>query len=779
MSHTSSSRQQRRDNDAEWIQLPEIDISEAFDPLNTRSDSNPKTVHPQIIDGDSRDLYSLSTPSHPQSNHYRSASGDSEAQNLLGEPEPFDRGLPSHNYTQSIVSDNVGLHDHNQIGRSINVYGNATAFSKITTTRLWAPYTLRKPFLAAMASISFSLAIILVVLCWRSAHNKGLGRDDGSSMLLMGWRYTPTFIAVLFAQGMVMVLDDVQRTEPFARLCARTLGSDSHVYKHTFRFVPKVWWKMFFAGFDKKQHSGRRNMVLSLSALTTGLSLLVISTLSSSLLLSEQVVITSPVELHRYATDNDGSIPIRARRDTYFHATSAFQYNASSSVWATDDYIVFPLVLQHNESLGGSVPNGIWKAETKVCQVESSCKPMSVETRDSVNLTYLEEWDSRSFTDYSADPDSISQSKNQTMDYPTKRLGLKDDDGCEIQVINTPKGARSILRGGPLWTNLSASHVSWRSFADARNGFPFVSYAGWSPLSDSPLVEFSDECIGKNLLLVTTPWEDPNAEGNDTSGDWADFESQVQICETIYYEAMTPVTVTAAKAQTIVTFDTLDYKQRRQPLADGMLDIELLDQLTYKGNRPDYKVLSKVYGGYARLDGLLEPLTYSSNSNNTIMIRDGTLAEKSINLRGRFFTELVYSSLINQESSSLEAVSGESTTTEQRIVVATGVAAALAVLFLVAGCFLGYMMWAASIRRRPLLLKTDPATAAGVAVYFLDALSDATNIRTFDELRASRSIDERLHSTKHTWTRLKRFQWSEQPKRKPSRVVIVLVSRIP
>lgn len=37
-------------------------------------------------------------------------------------------------------------------------------------------------------------------------------------MVLFGWRFTPTLIAVLYAQMTVILFEDVKRTEPFARL---------------------------------------------------------------------------------------------------------------------------------------------------------------------------------------------------------------------------------------------------------------------------------------------------------------------------------------------------------------------------------------------------------------------------------------------------------------------------------------------------------------------------------------------------------------------------------
>jgi uncharacterized membrane protein len=62
------------------------------------------------------------------------------------------------------------------------------------------------------------LSVVLAILAWYSAIHHGLGKDDGSVGRFFGWRYMPTLIAVLFTQALVMIVEDVKRTEAFARL---------------------------------------------------------------------------------------------------------------------------------------------------------------------------------------------------------------------------------------------------------------------------------------------------------------------------------------------------------------------------------------------------------------------------------------------------------------------------------------------------------------------------------------------------------------------------------
>jgi hypothetical protein len=64
--------------------------------------------------------------------------------------------------------------------------------------------------------VSLILSVVLAVLCWYSNKSHGLGNDDGSTRLFIGWRYTPTIIAVLFTQALVQTAEGVERTEVFA-----------------------------------------------------------------------------------------------------------------------------------------------------------------------------------------------------------------------------------------------------------------------------------------------------------------------------------------------------------------------------------------------------------------------------------------------------------------------------------------------------------------------------------------------------------------------------------
>ncbi|KAI8939300.1 hypothetical protein NX059_003090 [Plenodomus lindquistii] len=619
----------------------------------------------------------------------------------------------------------------------------------------WIPYTLRKSYLFAIAAIALSLSIALIVLCWYSSRNQGLGRDDGSAKLLMGWRYTPTVIAVLFVQTLVLLFEDVQRTEPFAQLSrvhpAETLSNQREA---ALQLVSKVWWKTFFIGLNKKKNGGRTNTVLSISALTTGLGLLLFSTLSSSLLVSEQVIIVRPVDLRRFALDSNGSLPLNARRDTYFHTISGVDYNASATVWVTDEFVIFPFEVPDLESENESISEGLWEAETTVFQAEGSCIPMSIETLGTTNLSFTYEWDNRTFTKYSLKPDNVSYTTNDTNRAEQPMVSLTADNGCRIQIIDPPRVPRSIADGGVLWTNMSTSHISWKQFSQDQGGKPWVPYFGWSPMLDAPLVEFSDECLGQNLLFVSEQWKTLVDDATTPPVLFGpEFRARAELCNMTYHQAAMLVTATKTQGSTRATFDKDQFKARREPLKDDTLDLEYADHLAFAGIKPNDKDMSRAFGGYKIAAGMSEALASPSQSNNTVMINDPDLVNKANRLRGRFFGELVYSSLTNRENPSIESTAGHSTTIEQRIVVVVGVAAAIAALLFCVTCYLLFMLWKASPKHRALKLRTDPTTVAGVIDYLHHEGSAILDATLAADTRKSTAIDTKSANVSSVWSK--------------------------
>lgn len=581
------------------------------------------------------------------------------------------------------------------------------------SNRDWRPYTLRPAFLASMAFVSLALAVALAVISWYSAKHNGLRKDTDTAALLMARRYLPTILAVFFTQVVVMISNDIKRTEPFARL-ARTeqLGVE-----HTLLYTPKAWWSTISEGFARKRNAGRIGWTLVLSSLITGICILAVSTLSSSLLASEPVVLRSEVGMQRF---NPTPIAVEPRRQVYFHTASGFLFNASTSMWVSDDYVVSPFGPTELRDYPDFLPEGVWSMETKVLQMDSSCRGLQFKGLKTRNISSVTEV---------YDPPGAHISYNSAS-YGVYRMGfmnqsssrsyygftLDSDDGCNIQ-INAAIGSRGdhriVTNGGLYWTNLSSSYIAYDQWAQGR-GMPVWSRATeWSPLDEGLILDFSKECIGRNLLMVTTPWATSKARQMRKEG----FQVRAEICTPRYFEVMTNVTATVTSDERSVALDEDYIRNHRTEVSSDVLDTIAVQDLTFGRDRLDYLSRAKTLLGNWAYEGLSESLAAIFSFNNTVMLETGTLADEANRLSKRFFGELLLSAITEQRPEVLRAFQGQATSIEQRIVVVTETAATLSVLLFLCSCYLLYLFTSESRHRRPLNLSSDPATTFGCGAY--------------------------------------------------------------
>lgn len=258
-----------------------------------------------------------------------------------------------------------------------------------------------------------------------------------------------------------MIAKDVKRTEAFARMAS----PEPVTADHTLFYIPKVWWKSVFTGLSPKRSGGYRRWILSLSSLAAGVSVLFISTLSSSVFVTRDVVLRTDTQLQRYTPQQNGSIVLLPKRDTYTRAISGFLYNSTTSLWVSDSRVALPFTTP--ETNPPILEEGTWQAKTKVLKLESSCISMTLVEKTDINITFTSTGTSRC---------------NGTCSMPSRGLKLRSQDGCEIQlqtpiavsieastgsVISNPIDGYFTdilaLQGGMMWTNLSSAYVSWQS----------------------------------------------------------------------------------------------------------------------------------------------------------------------------------------------------------------------------------------------------------------------------------------------------------------------------
>ena len=207
--------------------------------------------------------------------------------------------------------------------------------------RNWIPSALRWYFILLPTITALAFGIAIVVMMWYSQNHHGLGVDNGSSAILFGWRFTPTLFAVLYTQLTVILFDDAKRTEPFARLAQAP--SEGASAQGTILQAPRAWWAVFSDVIFKRKTTGKTSWCLLCSALVNVIALLAISPLSSALVTSEEVVISRSIDCTRVVPDASTQLPLTANRETYFRTMAALLRNISTSAWAHDSSVIFPV----------------------------------------------------------------------------------------------------------------------------------------------------------------------------------------------------------------------------------------------------------------------------------------------------------------------------------------------------------------------------------------------------------------------------------------------------
>jgi hypothetical protein len=101
---------------------------------------------------------------------------------------------------------------------------------------------------------------------------------------------------------------------------------------------------------------------------------------------TRDVVIRTATQLQRYTPQQNGSIVLLPKRDTYTRASSGFVYNATTSLWVSDSHVVLPFTTP-----GTNPPileEGTWAAKTKVLRMESMCTSLELVEKTDINIMF-------------------------------------------------------------------------------------------------------------------------------------------------------------------------------------------------------------------------------------------------------------------------------------------------------------------------------------------------------------------------------------------------------
>lgn len=403
----------------------------------------------------------------------------------------------------------------------------------------WLPYTLRWPWLSLIIAFPLGLELVIIIFHSISVHNSGLVDSDGSHNIRLASKFLPTLLAVIYVLSLSVLLDDVKRTEPFARL-ASAAGAPANK-SLTWKAGP--WWTALSRSFPGRRGGLRTSWAMFWGAFAFMLGTLVVSPLSSTLMVPQSVVFTQKTDFS--LLDITDSLPLRATplSTTYFRTVSNVLQNVSTSAWITDKYAVLPA---WPEGLGVaplgpvlSSDSATWRAAATVFGIELYCEPLTFEHYAHGNVT--------------------NRQRGETVDGSI--VTFSSPSGCTAEYRLILDNSDYISMGVSAWTRVVDQTLNY--------GFDvtFVS------------CESQDEIIVMMSALPSRVSE-PLAEN---------FKSGGQVCQTVPYMAESvPVEVTLKAEESIVSIDEAKYNSSRAPLSGDTADMHLFREVFFSMDWPTY-----------------------------------------------------------------------------------------------------------------------------------------------------------------------------------------------
>jgi hypothetical protein len=560
---------------------------------------------------------------------------------------------------------------------------------------------------------------ILVYLSIYSKQNHGIGQDDGSSAILFGWRFTPTLIAVLYAQMTVILFEDVKRTEPFTRLAKAPAGGTSAY--GTLLQTPRAWWSIFIDVCFRRKKLGHTSWSLICAALINVITLLVISPLSSALLTSEEVLIPKSIDFSRIVPKSNTQIPMTPTRETYYRTMNAVLRNVTTSAWLTDTSLAFPFwpasaSAQFGPSLESSF--GAWNAETTTLRSAYECQEMALESADLGSKQY-----SGVYTTQRYGPFNGTQ--------PMITFVLTSRDGCRYELTMHP-AVDLAVSGGVTWSNASAF------FRTSTSNLPMggrLYVSGVGPTQMYARIKTSNQCNGRDIITLSSAWTvplerepygSPFTPTNQTYERSAEFRMRGILCDSKYFTKTQNLKADiAGRMQMQPVFNaSSDIQTEWKPVPGSMIDMAQFEITSMQDNWKSYfdeqsMIITPTEPGsgmYPGFSGMAPLLAAPFNYNLTAMLNDPDIAQRAASIKGRFFMETVREMFDKRDFIDQRTSVGEATVIETRVIVLAEIGFTLAALFFASAILLVVVYWTSRLWHRPLNLQSDPASTIGLSL---------------------------------------------------------------
>ena len=537
-------------------------------------------------------------------------------------------------------------------------------------------------------SLSFTIGLGSILLHWRSQTNQGLCSENTA---IFGWKFIPTLITVVYSRFTGILLENVQRTEPFVRMARPSSGVPGA--RFTLLEKPRSWWVTIANGLQKDRNGGVRSWVVVLCCMVHILAVLVISPLSAALLgtkFMERTLSTAPMK--RAVPIKESALEYRTDRGTFLRTTAALMQNYSSSPWVTDEYFVLPFWPAELGGIQWTPQYGFpqrWSATTHVFKTDLRCNQLQMKGTE----YYL-----RHYTDEES------------------RLNLTYQPFLASVMLETKEGCTYNLTFNATWQGYSQLQMYTSGIGSWSR---IDKFSAGSVQDNGARVILGGECHEDESIIMTTQWVDILLMEERILDD---FSAVGYVCNASYKAAEMPVHASLTETSFTVEVDRHEFDRISAtessnrlsllPIRDIMLAPEFFQyvpQTTGNGSfgYNDAPALVPFQGATA----LLSPM-YSQDIAATI--RDLDLPNKAARIRRRFFAETLMTTFTAPETTIEEMFMGTRSDIGRRVIVSRPVASVICGVSILSVAMLTVVLSLLRSGHQELNTFHDPNTIAGV-----------------------------------------------------------------
>ncbi|KAI1388600.1 uncharacterized protein F4822DRAFT_251261 [Hypoxylon trugodes] len=610
--------------------------------------------------------------------------------------DPHSDHIPSFNQDDNVLDPKIDLFsDKPAMNKQPNqpIISKHPIYSKENDDALptWLPYTLRWHCLSSLLIFTLMLEIMVVISHIISSRELGLVDDDGSRGIVVASKFVPTVLAVVYVFLLSILLNDVKRTEAFARL-ACPAGAPA---KRSLTWTVDAWWDALVQGFPTRRRETSWALLCATIAFILGF--FIVSPFSSSLFVTQGMVFVYEEPFKKL--DISAKFPLQATplATTYFRTVSNILQNVTTSAWVTDKYGILPVwpARMENVPLSPSFSDSMstWSATTTAFDVELNCEQMNYEKSQVVPYV---RYDTQLYT--------IS-------------VLLTASSGCALNITDSYDTFRG---GGEIWDSSANVNINHNTT--------------YVPIAPNRPALYKTNCSQDEFLIITTPWSNNMTPGN--------FTITGQVCNARYYTGDTDVTVAFDRGDSSVhvQINESQYKSSRSQIPLSTANINSFQDAFLSQNwsthlqRPIEN--RGMYGPAILLSALYN---YSPGQ----LIGDPLMLQNAARLKQRFFGELLRDKFDESAQQIPVDLIGRTTENRRRVIVASAVAVPLETTLAIQLVLLIVVFYKTRLYNRPLGLSTDPSPAMSIVKLIA---REPTTLQSLKDLfdNTKEEIDTRL-----------------------------------